>query len=200
MPVDDVRIGDFSRPVAPPAPTPVPPKVPADPAEIALGAEASAVEAELKPMQSYEEQLREIGVSKDEAARIIDAILRKGFWSEEIPITKSIKARFRTRNSRDRARAIEYVEAAKPLYEAHVQEMMNKQLLAASLESFADDKFAHLDPRTAKPEDIENAFDLRFRYVNGVVSDPALNLLLRHFSKFDFKIRVVMQEGAVENF
>lgn len=205
--MDEMRIGDFSKPVVPTAPAapaktaaPVPAKVPVDPEDAAIGAEVKAIEAELRPMQSYEEQLREIGVSKDEAARIIDAILRKGFWSEEISITKSIKARFRTRNARDRSRAISYIETARPMYEAHVQEMMNKQLLAASLESFADDKFVHLDARTAKAEDIETAFETRFRFVDGVISDPALNLLLRHFHKFDQKIRIVMQEGAVENF
>jgi hypothetical protein len=205
MPADDLRIGDFSRPVTP---APRPPDqapartaaVPADAAEAALGAEAGALEAELGPMRSYEEQLREIGVSREEAARIIDAIMNRGFWSEEVSVTRSIRARFRTRNSRDRSRAIEYIENARPAYEAHVQEMMNKQLLAASLESFAGDKFAHADARTAKAEDIEAAFEARFRFVNGVISDPALNLLMRHFHKFDLKIRTVMQEGAVENF
>lgn len=200
MPVDDLNIGNFSKPVVPAPSAVAPAKIPTDPAETALGAEAKAVEDELRPMRSYEEQLREIGVSKDEAARIIDAILNVGFWSEEVSITKSIKARFRTRSSRDRSRAVAFIEAARPVYEAHVQEMMNKQLLAASLEAFAKDKFTHADPRTAKAEEIEAAFDARFRFVDGVISDPALNLLLRHFHKFDIKIHTVMQEGAVENF
>ena len=167
MPVDDLNIGNFAKPVVPAPPASAPARVPVDPAEAALGAEAKAVEDELGPMRSYEEQLREIGVTKDEAARIIDAILNVGFWSEEVSITKSIKARFRTRSSKDRSRAIAFIEAARPMYEAHVQEMMNKQLLAASLEAFAKDKFAHVDARTAKAEEVEAAFEARFRRDDG---------------------------------
>lgn len=205
MPISDMNIGDFSRPVVPgdkPRPggqAKVSPEPIAETAA-ALEAEAKATEAALLPMRSYEEQLREIGVTKEQAAAIVDAVMRVGYWSEEISITRSIKARLRTRSSRDRGRALAYVENARPMYDAHYQELMNKHLLAASLESFGEDKFHHPDARLAKAEEIDQAFETRFRYVDSGMSDPALTLLLHRFFKFEAKIRAVMQEGAVENF
>jgi len=197
MAIDDVAIGNFTRPVVPRT---EPARPSPEDAAAALGDAATATETELAPMKAYEDALKEIKVSKEDAALIVDAILRKGFWSEEVLITKTLKARFRTRSSRDRARAMTYIEGVRPMFEAHVQELMNKQLLAASLEMFGDDKFAHPDPRVADATEVERAFDARFRFVDAVIPDPALSLLLARFLKFEDKIRVVMQEGVVENF
>lgn len=205
--MDDLKIGDFARPVVParPAPGPAagqpapPAKIPVGPDEAALGAEAAAVEAELVPMRTYEDQLRDAGITREEAARIVDAIMEKGSWSESVQITKSVAARLRTRCSLDRTRAMGRVEAARPSYDAHYYDLMNKLLLAASLESFGAMKFAH-PARDAKPEEVEAAFDARFRYLDAVIADPAYQLLLRAFLRFEDKIRLVTQEGVVENF
>lgn len=202
--MNDLKIGDFAQPVipaksAPKAATPPPARIPAGPDETALGAEAEAVEAELVPMRTYEDQLRDAGLTREEAARIVDAIMERGFWSEDVKITKSVSARLRTRGSRDRTRAMDRIETARPAYDAHYYDLMNKLLLAASLESFGGMKFGH-PPRDAKPEEIEVAFDARFRYLDAVIADPAYQLLMRAFLRFEDKIRIVTQEGVVENF
>ncbi len=203
--MDDLKIGDFTKPVVPPTkPAPKaaaapPAKIPAGPDEVALGAEAEAVEAELVPMRTYEDQLKEAGITREEAARIVDAIMEQSFWAESVKITKSTTARLRTRSSRDRTRAMERVETARPQYDAHYYDLMNKLLLAASLEAFGRVKFDH-PARDAKPEEVEAAFDTRFKYLDVVIADPAYQLLLRAFLRFEDKIRVVTQEGVVENF
>lgn len=202
---DDLKIGDFSKPMIPttpakPAPAPPPAsKIPAGSEEASLGAEAAAVEAELVPMRTYEDQLKEAGVTREEAARIVDAIMEKGFWSETVQITKSTVARLRTRSARDRSRAAERIEIARPAYDAIYFDLTNKLLLAASLESFGGVKFAIPAPG-ADAKDVEAAYDARFRYVDSVMAEPAYLLLLRAFQKFDEKIRIVMSEGVVENF
>ncbi len=204
--MDDLKIGDFAQPVVSPrtvskaaTPPAAAPKIPVSPDEVALGAEAAAVEAELVPMRTYEDQLRDAGVTREEAARIVDAVMERGFWAEDVKITKSVTARLRTRGSRDRTRAMDRVETARPAYDAHYYDLLNKLLLAASLESFGAMKFSH-PTRDAKPEDVEAAFDTRFKYLDAVIADPAYQLLLRAFLKFEDKIRVVTQEGVVENF
>lgn len=205
--MDDLKIGDFTQPVVPTKPAPklapgqVAPqaKIPVGPDEAALGAEAEAVEAELVPMRTYEDKLKDAGVTREEAAKIVDAIMTRGFWAEDVRITKSVSARLRTRGSMDRTRAINRVEAARPSYDAHYYDLMNKLLLAASLESFGAMKFAH-PARDAKPEEVEAAFDARFTYLDAVIADPAYQLLLRAFLRFEDKVRVVTQEGVVENF
>lgn len=208
--MDDLKIGDFSKPVtpqpsaAPPRPptqvaTPPAARIPSSPDEAALSAEASAVEAELAPMRTYEDTLREAKISREEAARIVDSVMEKGFWSETVQITKSTTARLRTRSSRDRTRAMDRIETARPSFDAHYYDLMNKLLLAASLESFGRIKFEHPAPG-AKTEDVERAFEARFNYVDAVMAEPAYALLLRAFLKFDEKVRVVTAEGVVENF
>ncbi len=203
--MDDLNIGDFTKPVVPPArpapkaATPPPAKIPVGPDEVALGAEAAAVEAELVPMRTYEDLLRDAGITREEAARVVDAIMERGSWAEDVKITKTVSARLRTRNSRDRTRAMDRVETARPAYDAHYYDLMNKLLLAASLESFGAMKFDH-PSRIAKTEEIEAAFETRFRYLDAVIADPAYQLLLRAFLRFEEKIRVVTQEGVVENF
>lgn len=202
--MDDLKIGDFTQSVVPAksaskAAMPPPAKIPVGPDEIALGAEAEAVEAELVPMRTYEDKLRDAGVTREEAAKIVDAIMMRGFWAEDVRITKSVLARLRTRGSMDRTRAINRVEAARPSYDAHYYDLMNKLLLAASLESFGAVKFAH-PARDAKPDEVEAAFDARFTYLDAVIADPAYQLLLRAFLRFEDKVRVVTQEGVVENF
>ena len=192
----DVRIGDFSRPVvdAPPA---SPTKDALVGAEEALGTDARREEAALKPMLSYEERLKEVGVDRDKAAQIIDAVLLKGFYAEDVPITKRIKARFRTRSSRDTKRAQEVIEAQRLTYDVHYNELLSRLLLSASLESFGEDKLPH--PRKVPTDDLEKAFQERVNYIDNM-ADPALRILMQRLAKFDRMISIVLEEGSIENF
>jgi len=198
--LDEVKIGDFSKPLVPPRPagTSGSTKEVLETAEKKLDAEATAVEAELRPMASYEERLKEVGVTREEAAKIVNAIMTKGFYSEEIPLTKTLKARFRTRSKKDTSRAQTYVETQRPMYDAHYADLMTHQLLAASLEQFGTDKFEHPD-RKASSETVEKLFTDRFVYVE-TLADPAYRLLANKLAIFDRKISTVLEEGTVENF
>ncbi len=193
--MDDLSIGDFSRPIAPEGGAT---RSVLEGAERRLDAEATAVETELKPLVSYEERLKEVGVTKEQAAAIINAVMTKGFWSEEVKITGTLRARFRTRTKKDSTRAQNYVEAQRPMYDSHYAELLTHQLVAASLEQFGQDTFAHPD-RKAPNEVIEKAFADRFAYVENL-ADPAYRILASKLAAFDRKIAAVLQEGTVENF
>lgn len=196
---DDVRIGDFTRPpVGAPPSGASPTKDALDQAEAKLAAAAARDEAALKPMASYEEQLKKVDVTNAQAAIIIDAVLLKGYYAEDVTITKTIKARFRTRNARDTKRAQEQIEAQRLTYDIHYSEVLARLLLAASLEQFAGDTFVH-PPRSAKQDVIEKAFFERLAYVDSL-SDPAMRLLITKLSKFDQMIGTVLAEGSIENF
>jgi hypothetical protein len=199
---DDVRIGDFTRPVVN-APNPAstgssPSKDALDQAEQKLETAARRDDAVLKPIASYEDRLREVDVSKEKASEIIDAVLLKGYYAEDVVITKTITARFRTRNARDTKRAQEQIEAQRLTYDIHYSEVLARLLLASSLERFASDAFTH-HPRGAKYDAIEKAFSDRLTYVESL-SDPAMRLLITKLSKFDRMISVVLEEGSIENF
>jgi hypothetical protein len=200
--VDELRIGDFSKPVAPGAPAaeaqPSPTKAALDAAEKRLDADASKDEAVLKPMESYEDRLREVGVSKEEAADIIDSVLLKGHYSKEYSITKRIKVKFRTRGARDTKRATDMLESQRLTMASHYNESLGRYLLAASLESFGAEKLDH-PGKGATIDDIEKAYASRLSYVENL-SDPALRVLMQKLSVFDTMISTVLAEGTIENF
>jgi hypothetical protein len=197
---DDVRIGDFTRStVDPPKPTTGQTKEKLEALETQLDVEASKDEATLKPMASYEEKLKEAGLTREKAAEIIDAVLLKGFYAEDIKITSKVKARFRTRNARDTKRAQEILEAQRFTMDAHYTESWYRLLLAASIEQFGDDKFTHANPRKDAFEVVEKSYQDRIAYIEGL-PDPALRVLFGKLAKFDNRIAVALEEGSIENF
>lgn len=197
--VDDLRIGDFSKPVTPAAEPPSSPTEEAlKAAERRLETDAQKDEAVLKPMQSYEDKLKEAGVSKEEAAEIVDSVLLKGHYSKEYSITKRIKVRFRTRNARDTRRAQDMLESMRLTMATHYNEMLGRYLLAASLEMFGNDKLEH-PGKDAKSDDIEKSYAARLSYIENM-SDPALRIAFDKLRVFDNMISVVLEEGTIENF
>jgi hypothetical protein len=206
--MDEVKIGDFSKRVAEQLPAGAP--KPAldkgvspeadrfEAVEKRLDVQAQETEEALHPKISYEELLKANGITKEEAAKIVDDVLFKGVYTEEVPVSKRVKAAFRTRNARDTIRTMQYLEVAKPIYENHFNEIVATYTLAASLERLGRDAFDF--PKKDAPTDkIEEAFQNRVSYVSGL-PDPVLRLLYLKLGKFDEKIRVVLSEGAIENF
>jgi hypothetical protein len=203
MAMDDVAIGDFSKPLsdkkqAPPAPAAAPTKERLENAEKKLDAEASEAERTLKPRLSYEERLKEAGLTKEQAAEIVDNVLFKGYHSQEFNITPRMKIRLRTRQLRDTQRAQMYLEVSHPTYDTHYNEILMRYNAAASLEKWGNDVFEF--PKKDDPtERIEQLFTQRLEYVNGL-ADPAVRLLFSKCWAFDRKIIVALEEGAIENF
>lgn len=200
---NDVRIGDFSQPLRPPAPgTSTAPvatiKDGLDGVAQQLAAGMQQDEQALQPLVAYENRLRAANVTVTQAHEIIDAVLLQGFYSEDVTLTPTIHARFRTRSARDTKRAQEMLETQRLTYDIHYAEIMARYLLAASLESLGTTRLPH-SARTAKAEEVEQAYQTRLKFVEEL-ADPALRLLLQKLSKFDQRVNTVLEEGAIENF
>lgn len=194
MTIEEVKIGDFSKDLGQPGGT----KTRLDSADQALETKVTDAEQQLKPRLSYEEQLKELGVSKEEAAEIIDSILMKGFWSEDIQITKRITMRLRTRQARDLQRAQNVIETQRPIFEDHKQAIFNRYCLAGSLERFAKDPLPY-PQKSASGDAVEAAFQERLAYVDNLAG-PIINLIYQKLFKFDSKIFTILSEGVIENF
>lgn len=202
---DPVAIGDFSKPLVP-NPMTAPPPASASPTEAALKSAEARLNADVKkdeealqPMQTYADRLKEAGIDLAKAAKIVDDVLLKGFYAETFPITKTIAMRLRTRTARDTKRIQEILEAEKPSFDHHYRETMTRLLLAASLESFGEDKLPHPNKKTST-DDIEKMFQERISYVDNQVSDPAMRILFQKLWKFDRMVTIALEEGAIENF
>jgi hypothetical protein len=202
MGMDDVRIGDFSKDltekkVAPPAAT-AQTKERLESAEKKLDEEATDAERTLKPRLSYEERLKEVGLTKEQAAEIVDNVLFKGFHTQDIPMTPRMKIRLRTRQLRDTQRAQLYLEVSHPSYDTHYNEILMRYNAAASLEKWGNDVF-EFPKKDDAPERVEQLFKQRLDYVDSL-ADPAVRLLFTKVWGFDRKVIVALEEGAIENF
>jgi hypothetical protein len=197
---DELRIGDFSKPVATRAPkvTESPAKQNLEAVESRLDTEAAQDEAALKPLQSYEDKLKEVGLTKSDAAKILDDVMMRGHYAEDVQVTPRFRARLRTRNARDTRRAQEILETQRLTYDSHYAESLSRILLASSLEVFGDERLPHPE-RRAPVAEVEDAFNNRMRFVESM-PDPALRMMFKQLMNFDKKVAVALEEGAVENF
>lgn len=201
---DPIAIGNFDKPLVerPPAaagPTPGATEAALRGAEAKLDSEARKDEAQLQPLQSYADRLKEAGIDLTKAAKIVDEVLLKGFYAEDIPITKTINLRLRTRSARDTRRIQDILEAQAPKFDHHYRETLTRLLLAASLEKFGDDRLPHPE-KSDTSDDIEKKFQARIAYLDNQVSDPALRIMFAKLFKFDQMVTVALEEGAIENF
>ena len=192
---DPIAIGNFDKPLVERSHTEAALKS----AEARLDGDVRRDEEQLQPLQSYADRLKEAGIDTAKAAKIVDEVLLKGFYAEDIQITKTIKMRLRTRSARDTRRIQDILEAEAPKFDHHYRETLTRLLLAASLEQFGDQKLRHPE-KNDKAEDIEQKFQERIQYLDSQVSDPALRIMFAKLFKFDQMITVALEEGAIENF
>ena len=211
---DHPQIGDFQRPteipVAPTAATvssvkPTPAPAPTgdtaknlEATEARLATEAAAAEAELKPLQVYENALKEIGLTREEAAAIFDSYLEKGYYEREFTISKRINGKFRTRSRADTQRLIDYIEATQPKFANTQNEITYRFLLAGSLVQIGKTVFTFPDRKSTR-EVADKLYEERLAYLDNV-GDAFFRLLCDALQKFDSLVMVALKEGAVEGF
>ena len=186
----DVRVTTDSGPATPG-------KAVANALEEALERDVQEGEGVTKKALTYEEILEQEKISKDEAYAIRDALLIDGYYGETIFLTPNTSVRFRTRTYLDFTRFHQAVERAQPRYLPERDELAMRFFLAASLESYGGKTFTF--PETKDVTACENAFDERHRFVLSL-PEAVVEVLGRHLHKFDRKIRVILSEGAVEDF
>jgi hypothetical protein len=202
---DDVQIGNFSRPLVEPPPAAAPPKPKAAPldaryteVEKKVADEVAKTEEALKPRASYEERLKSAGITATDAAQIVDSILERGYWEEEVVITPRKKARLRTRQAVDSERLNNVIETVRPTFVQTQQELTYKYLLAASISGYDTTTFEFPTSKNSR-EESDKFFEKRLRWVENL-PEPLLRMLYDKLSRFDYKISTVTAEGAIENF
>jgi len=141
-------------------------------------------------MEIYEEDLKEYGLTLDDAARIVDKLIFNQTYEEEISVTRKLTVKFRTRTPKQVYRMYQVLEDIQPNIQGMAVSVVSKYNLAFSLVEF-DGK--RLNPDT--DEGLKRSLDLIDR-----LPGPLYNVLLSKLSKFDDKLSVVMREEAIVNF
>lgn len=139
------------------------------------------------PELTYEGRLQRHGVTKEEAEKIIDAMMIKGEYRKTYQITPKYNVTFKTRLLEDQNRALDVIEVKSPQYPSTVGNIVAEQNLASSIIRFRDIDFSEKDIK------------VRLEWVRKL-PDTVARILANKLSKFDELIMDVLDEGAIENF
>lgn len=165
--------------------------------ELKQGAKRS--ESKETKAKTYKEILSDRDVSLDKARSIVDDMLTKGYYEEIIPITKNVTVTLRTRAHGDYIRYLRALEFIAPKFMDEQNEIQQRYFLAASIVAFKGDTFEHPEISKNNSKEVEDAFDVRLKWVEKL-PERVVFLLLNKLSSFDQMIADVMSEGVVENF
>jgi len=143
---------------------------------------------EKAPELTYVGRLDAIGLSREDAEEIIDAMLVKGEFRKTYQITKKHSVTFRSRILEDQNRALDVIEVKNPQYPSTVGNIVSECNLAASIVQFRDIEFADDMPIAKRLEWTRK------------LPDTVATILASKLSKFDNMLMTVLDEGAIENF
>jgi|MudIll2142460700_1097286.scaffolds.fasta_scaffold00022_26 hypothetical protein len=217
---DRPKLGDFTRPSAkkpgddipenekmPVTPKPVAADPPAEmtPPETTGEKTAQArvdlytdIQDAMLPVEDYRKYLEEHDISEEDAARIVDDLMTKGYYEEEIPITRRVSMKLRTREQRDVVRVQLAMQVQRPLFQDSMSELVSRYNLAASLAAYNGKEYYFPGP-TDSLERVDELFDERLKVVEKLAA-AVFSRLTMSLAKFDRKVLAVMREGVAENF
>jgi hypothetical protein len=156
-------------------------------------AQATAVAPEAVPEEKsdyevYIESLKELKLTTDQAAEIVDALITAGFYEETFQLNKKVTVKFRTRTQDTNNRIDKALADAKPEFNSSIMNVLAKYNLASSLVQYG--KF------TYKPYEDDAEFNKTLKFVERL-PQPVFQLLIGELSKFDNKLQVVSNSAAV---
>jgi len=140
-------------------------------------------------MERYQDDLRELGLSVEDAAGIVDALVSEFSYSEEVRVTRKLEVVFKTRTPAVNKRFNTVLAGAKPQNETAYYTFLAQVNLAASLVRYAEEEFN---------QESEEGFTEALDFVERL-PQPLFALLTGKLNSFDRKIAAVMQEGCIEN-
>ena len=156
------------------------------------------IQDQLKPITDYKAYLKELDISEEDAAQIVDDLLMKGYYEERFPLSKKIAVTLRTREQRDTIRLQTALQVQRPLYNDTMDEIITRYNMAASLVSFGRETFA-FSKVTDENKVASDLFDKRLDYVERLAA-PVFSRLSILLATFDRKVAAVMRNGVAENF
>lgn len=146
---------------------------------------------------SYEEMLKLVGVTPEQARVICDSLLVDGYYSETVNLSQSTSVTFSTREGRDLTYYYHALTREQPQYESHRGHLMVRYFLVASLRQYREKHF----PRLTDLDEVayHEEFTARLKWLD-TLPPHVVTLLQARLAAFDEKIEVVLSEGAVEAF
>ena len=137
-------------------------------------------------------------VNKQDAERILDTIMQKGFYEESYRIAGKI-FKLRTRTTVDSDRLIEMLRSLSPETEAEASHLIARVNVAASLSKFGDNTFPHSRPTDENRALLDEEWRLRWSYISSL-PQPIFLAIAQTMQRFDLKVKLACDARAMENF
>ena len=170
----------------------VTPSLEAQPAVDPVVAREAELEAQLKkaekaPEMTYEQKVKEHGLTLPEAMDIVNAMFDNNYYEREYKLTSRYSVLFRTRVTSDQDRILRQIEEQNLQYPVSIAQLLAKYNLAASIQKYKQLDFS------------DKAFDVRLKFVLSL-PETILRLLAQKLAEFDQLVMDVLDDGAIENF
>lgn len=152
-----------------------------------------------KTALTWEDRIKEAGLTVNQATEILDALLERGYYEKEFRLyggRRQLVLRSRDHYCRQRlTQALDQLITNDP--RVHLQTQM-RMLLAGSLVQFGKKTLVH----AAVDADIDaknTAFNDRLKFID-TIGEPFLDVLYESLSKFDAWVYAALSNGAPSNF
>jgi hypothetical protein len=145
--------------------------------------------ATVAPAKTYDEKLKDLGITREEANSIIDAIMTNNVYERAYPITKNSRVVFRTRELSDQESTQDIIERSAPQFMGTMGLIMSKNNLLSSLAELNGTRFEDNDVDRSKAK----KFIERLPYA-------VFSILINKLVQFDTLIATVTDESALQNF
>ncbi|RLI88012.1 MAG: hypothetical protein DRP01_00230 [Archaeoglobales archaeon] len=149
--------------------------------------------------REYRDNLKEVGVTREEALSIQESVMVDGYYEESFLVGKTTVV-LRSRLYLDTQRVYQALEARDLALAATIQDFVSRYNLAASIVSIGSRKYPHVgDPLNAPESEFDEAFEKRLHMISRLPEFMASRLMESVF-KFDRKMRAIFAEGAPQDF
>jgi hypothetical protein len=152
----------------------------------------------------YVEGLKDVGLTLEEARGILDDLITKGYHTREYRIGNKLRVVFRTRDCTDLERTLRLLEAEAPRIPMHVDDLISRFNMAASLGAYDRTEFKFVDLHSAESsekvaEQATEYFNSRYAFVRRLPI-PIIARMHAFLVDFDTRVAAALAEGAPEDF
>lgn len=147
----------------------------------------AAIAFEEKSGPAYEQALKDAGLTRAMAMRVIDAVFLGGHrYTERFVLYSKLAVTFRTRMVEDFDRINIAIDKAQAQHGLALSMEHWRASLACSIVRYGNVEF-------------DDDFDARVKWVNGL-TEPVYRLLTKKLQEFDKKTEAIFSDGFLENF
>lgn len=165
--------------------------------EVPPETEASEDTGSKEKTQTYQERLKAADITETHAREVMDAVLFDGEYRETINLRENFPVVLRTRAYGDTLRLMRVMEAENPTFPVHVNDIIGRYNVCASLAQYGETVLIPQEKQTAVA--MEKDFETRLQFIASL-PEVAVSKLINLVSRFDNKIVIIFSEGSIEDF